>query len=67
MVVQKDKEMSTVRELEVQLTTHEAVCAERYTTFIKRVDRLESLLLKATGALIVGMAGIIVTILNRGA
>lgn len=56
-----------MRELEVQLTTHEAVCAERYTTFIKRVDRLESLLLKATGALIVGMAGIIVTILNRGA
>jgi hypothetical protein len=42
------------------------VCAERYTTFIQRVDRLEGLLLKATGALIVGMAGIIVTILIKG-
>ena len=58
--------MATNHELEVQLTSHEAVCAERYTTFIQQVDRLEGLLLKATGALIVGMAGIIVTILIKG-
>jgi len=58
--------MATNHELEVQLTSHEAECAERYTTFIQRVDRLEGLLLKATGALIVGMAGIIVTILIKG-
>jgi hypothetical protein len=48
------------------LTSHEAVCAERYQTFIQRVDRLESLMIKTAGALIVGMAGILVTILIRG-
>jgi hypothetical protein len=58
--------MATNHELEVQLTSHEAVCAERYQTFIKRVDRLEMLLIKTAGVLIVGMGGIVVTILMRG-
>lgn len=58
--------MASTRELEVQLTSHEAVCAERYQTFIQRVDRLESLMVKTAGTLIVGMAGIIVTIILRG-
>lgn len=59
--------MATTHELEVQLTSHEAVCAERYQTFIQRVDRLESLMIKTAGALIVGMAGVIVTIALKGA
>lgn len=58
--------MATSHELEVQLTSHEAVCAERYQTFIQRVDRLESLMIKTAAALIVGMAGILVTIIFRG-
>lgn len=58
--------MATTHELEVQLTSHEAVCAERYNTFIQRVDRLESLMIKTAGALIVGMAGILVTIVLKG-
>ncbi|NBO25430.1 MAG: hypothetical protein EBU96_01295 [Actinobacteria bacterium] len=58
--------MATNHELEVQLTSHEAVCAERYQTFIKRVDRLEMLLIKTAGVLIVGMGGIVITILMRG-
>ncbi len=58
--------MATSHELEVQLTSHEAVCAERYQTFIQRVDRLESLMVKTAGALIVGMAGILVAIIFRG-
>ena len=58
--------MATTHELEVQLTSHEAVCAERYQTFIQRVDRLESLMIKTAGALIVGMAGVIVTIALTG-
>ncbi len=52
----------TTYELEVQMTTHEAVCAERYNTFIQRVDRLERLMISAAGALIIGMAGIIISI-----
>jgi hypothetical protein len=58
--------VATTHELEVQLTSHEAVCAERYQTFIQRVDRLESLMIKTAGALIVGMAGILVTIVLKG-
>ena len=58
--------MATSHELEVQLTSHEAVCAERYQTFIQRVDRLESLIIKTAGALIVAMAGLLAAILFRG-
>ena len=58
--------MATTHELEVQITSHEAVCAERYQTFIQRVDRLESLMIRTAAALIVGMAGILVAIIFRG-
>ena len=58
--------MATVSEVENKLVTHEAVCAERYSTFIMRVDRLERLLIGAAGVLIVGMAGIIMSILIKG-
>ena len=58
--------MATTHELEVQITSHEAVCAERYQTFIQRVDRLESLMIRTAGALIVGMAGILAAILFKG-
>jgi len=58
--------MTTVRQLEAQLVTHEAVCAERYTTFIKRVDRLEAIAIGTASTLIVGMAGIIITIILKG-
>lgn len=58
--------MATNHELEVQLVSHEAVCAERYSTFITRIDRLEKLFIKAAGVLIVGMTGLIITIILKG-
>jgi len=58
--------MATVAEVENKLVTHEAVCAERYATFIQRVDRLERLLIGAAGVLIIGMAGVIMSILIKG-
>jgi hypothetical protein len=58
--------MATANELENKLVTHEAICAERYNTFITRVDRLEKLLIKAAGTLIMGMAGVIIAIITRG-
>lgn len=57
--------MATNHELEVQLVSHEAVCAERYSTFINRIDRLEKLFIKAAGVLIVGMAGVITAIVMK--
>lgn len=59
--------MPTVKELEAKLITHEMVSAERYGTLIKRVDRLELIMLSTAGTLIVGMAGVILTILLKGA
>jgi hypothetical protein len=59
--------MASVNEIENKLVTHEAICAERYSTFITRVDRLEKLLIKAAGTLIVGMGGVIIAIVTKGA
>lgn len=59
--------MPTVKELEAKLITHEMVSAERYGTLIKRVDRLELIMLSTAGTLIVGMAGVILTIVLKGA
>lgn len=58
--------MTTASNVEHRLETHEAVCAERYQTFIMRVDRLERLLMAAAGALILGMASIITAIVIKG-
>jgi hypothetical protein len=56
-----------MNDVEAKLATHEAVCAERYQTFISRVDRLEQLLVRAAGALIAGMAGVLIAIIMKGA
>lgn len=58
--------MTTVKELEARLTTHEVISAERYGTLLKRFDRLEMILIGSAGTLIVGMAGIIVAIVLKG-
>jgi len=58
--------MTTANEVENKLITHEAICAERYNTFISRVDRLEKLLIKAAGTLIMGMAGVIIAVVTKG-
>lgn len=55
-----------MNDLDSKFLAHEAVCAERYQTFINRVDRLEHLMIRAAGGLIIGMAGLIVTILLKG-
>ncbi len=58
--------MPTVKELETKLITHEVISAERYGTLVKRLDRMEMILVGSAGTLIVGMAGIIVTIVLKG-
>jgi hypothetical protein len=58
--------MPTVKELETKLITQEVISAERYSTLVKRLDRMEMILVGSAGTLIVGMAGIIVTIVLKG-
>lgn len=43
--------MEETIELDKRLTTHEAVCAERWKETILRIKRLESILLACAGAI----------------
>jgi len=50
--------MTTVTEVEGKLSTHEAVCAERYTSINARLKRLENILLAGAGMIIMSLAAI---------
>ena len=51
--------MASINETEARLNSHEAVCALRYEQINARLKRLEGILIKASGIMIVGMAGVI--------
>ncbi len=51
--------MASINETEARLNSHEAVCALRYEQINARLKRLEGILLKAVGAMMLGMAGVI--------
>ena len=51
--------MATVDATDARLDTHEEVCAMRYEQINARLKRLEGILLKACGVMLVGMAGVI--------
>ena len=44
---------------EVRLDSHEQLCALRYEQINARLKRLEGILIKACGIMLVGMAGVI--------
>lgn len=56
----------TTAEVQQDLSTHEAVCAERYKMFIMRVDRLERILIIVAGAIIVGLGSVLSAVLVNG-
>tara|TARA_B100001778_G_C18538447_1_gene607075 strand:- start:572 stop:766 length:195 start_codon:yes stop_codon:yes gene_type:complete len=58
-------------EVAMELAKHEAVCAERWKTAFNRFDvldtsvkRIETIMISAAGAFIVGGAGLIITMWN---
>jgi len=51
--------MATINTTEARLDTHEEVCAFRYEQINARLKRLEGILIKACGVMLVGMAGVI--------
>ena len=51
--------MTTIDATEARLDTHEEVCAFRYEQINARLKRLEGILIKASGVMLVGMAGVI--------
>jgi hypothetical protein len=42
-----------------RLNSHEQVCTLRYEMLCARLKRLEGILIKACGAMLIGMAGVI--------
>lgn len=51
--------MSTISEAEARLNSHEAVCALRYEQINARLKRLEGIMMKTAGIMLVSMAGVI--------
>jgi hypothetical protein len=51
--------MATIDATEARLTTHEEVCAMRYEQINARLKRLEGILMKTAGIMLVSMAGIL--------
>lgn len=45
-------------DINLRLTTHEAVCAERWTETISRIKRLEAILVGGAGGIIAMLAAI---------
>jgi hypothetical protein len=50
--------MTTANEVGSKLSTHEAVCAERYASINARLRRLEGILLAGAGMIIMSLAAI---------
>jgi len=51
--------MTTIDATEARFNAHEMVCAERYEQINARLKRIEGIMLKTAGLMIVSMAGTI--------
>jgi hypothetical protein len=51
--------MASITETEARLNSHEAVCALRYEQINARLKRIEHILMKATGVMLLSMTGVI--------
>jgi hypothetical protein len=51
--------MTTIDATEARLSTHEEICALRYEQINARLKRIESILMKTAGLMIVAMGGTI--------
>ncbi len=48
-----------MNEVEARLNSHEQICTLRYEMLCARIKRLEGILIKACGAMLLGMTGVI--------
>lgn len=49
-----------------RIDSHEKVCLVRWEQILKRMDRIEHIVVGTAGTLILGMAGLLATLLMRG-
>tara|TARA_B100000424_G_scaffold271011_1_gene272095 strand:- start:1138 stop:1320 length:183 start_codon:yes stop_codon:yes gene_type:complete len=57
--------MAKLVEVEKDLATHEAVCAERYEMILFRINRLERILVACAGILIVGSGSVLSVVIFK--
>ena len=55
----KGNDMATIDSTDARLSTHEEVCALRYESINARLKRIEGIMLKTAGLMIVSMTGVI--------
>jgi hypothetical protein len=51
--------MTTIDKTDARLSTHEEICALRYDQINARLKRIEAIMLKTAGLMIISMAGTI--------
>lgn len=51
--------MATITTTEARLDTHEEICAFRYDQINARLKRIEGIMIKASGVMLLSMAGVI--------
>jgi hypothetical protein len=51
--------MSTIDKTDARLSTHEEVCALRYEQINARLKRIETILMKTVGVMLISMTGTI--------
>jgi hypothetical protein len=51
--------MSTIDKTDARLSTHEEICALRYDQINARLKRIEAIMMKTAGVMILSMAGTI--------
>ena len=69
MATETTQNSKDIAELDKRMSTHEVMCDERWKTCFSRLDdldtsigRLESIAIAASGTIIVGTVGVLVTI-----
>ena len=58
--------MGEIDETTARLNSHEAVCALRYEQINARLKRLEGILMKTAGVMLLSMGGVIFAVLSSG-
>jgi hypothetical protein len=51
--------MATIDSTDARLSTHEEVCALRYESINARLKRIEGIILKTAGLMLISMTGVI--------
>lgn len=57
--------MTTAKDVEQKIHSHEEICAERYATIHHRLDRIEAMLNKLIWGALVGFGAIVVTVISH--